>query len=87
MGNLAVEDVLGPPPAGMDLSENRAPRDNAVVISLCVIALITVIMRFIVRLTGPKPRPELDDWLIAAAIVSNCFYAWTSSMLTCDRFP
>ncbi|OQE28590.1 hypothetical protein PENSTE_c003G07442 [Penicillium steckii] len=69
MGNLAVEDVLGPPPAGMDLSENRAPRDNAVVISLCVLALITVILRFAVRLTGPKPRPELDDWLIAVAII------------------
>ena len=75
MGNLAVEDVLGPPPAGMDLSENRAPRDNAVVISLCILALITVILRFAVRLTGPKPRPELDDWLIAVAIVSNSFHA------------
>ena len=73
MGDLTVEDILGPPPAGTDLSENRAPRDNAVVLTLCVLAAITVILRFIVRLRGPKPRPELDDWLIVAALVSRRF--------------
>lgn len=70
MKNLTVEDVLGPPPVGMDLSEDRAPRDNAVVIALCIFAVISVALRFIVRLRGPRPQPELDDWLIAVALVS-----------------
>jgi hypothetical protein len=69
MKDLTVEDVLGPPPVGMDLAENRAAKDNAVVITLCVVAVISVALRFIVRLRGPRPRPELDDWLIASAIV------------------
>ncbi|KAJ5095079.1 hypothetical protein N7532_007370 [Penicillium argentinense] len=69
MENQSVEDVLGPLPVGMDLSENRAHKDNAVVITLCVVTVVMVILRFVVRTRGQKPRPELDDWLIAAAVI------------------
>lgn len=75
MNNLTVENILGPPPVGMDLSENRAHKDNAVVIALCVFAVVSVILRFAVRLKGARPRPELDDWLIAIALVSS-FPCW-----------
>lgn len=89
---LSVEDALGPPPAGMDLSENRASKDNTVVITLCVVAVVTVIMRFAVRLRGPKPRPELDDWLMVVAAVSSSLYALIgsptdSSKLDCFNSP
>jgi hypothetical protein len=70
MENQSVEDVLGPVPAGMDWSENRAHKDNAVVITLCVVTVVMVILRFVVRTRGQIPRPELDDWLIAVAVVS-----------------
>ncbi|KAJ5364838.1 uncharacterized protein N7496_010551 [Penicillium cataractarum] len=67
--NTSITAVLGPPPANVDLRQNRTWRDNAAVITISVIAVIAVAIRFIVRLQSQKPRPFLDEWLIAATLV------------------
>ncbi|KAJ6004137.1 hypothetical protein N7499_000205 [Penicillium canescens] len=58
-----------PRPAGIDLSENRTPKENDVVISICAVAALTVVLRFVVRIYYQRSRPEVDDWLIAASLV------------------
>jgi hypothetical protein len=71
--NTPITAVLGPPPAGVDLGDNRTWKDNAVVITISVIAVIIVVIRFIVRLRNQKSRPLLDEWLIAATLVRNSY--------------
>lgn len=58
-----------PRPAGIDLSENRTHKENDVVISICAVAALTVVLRFVVRIYYQRSRPEVDDWLIAASLV------------------
>ena len=58
-----------PRPVGIDLSENRTPKQNAVVIAICAVAALTVVLRFVVRIYYQRSRPEVDDWLIAASLV------------------
>ena len=69
--NTSITAVLGPPPTDVDLRQNRTRRDNAAVITISVISVIAVAIRFIVRLRSQKPRPLLDEWLIAATLVRN----------------
>ncbi|KAJ5691836.1 hypothetical protein N7462_001259 [Penicillium macrosclerotiorum] len=64
-----VADILGPAPAGLDLSASRTTQDNAIVISLSALSLFTVIIRFIVRLRSPNSKFGPDDWLIASALI------------------
>lgn len=67
--NLPITAVLGPPPANVDLKQNRTSRDNAAVIAISGIAVIAVVIRFIVRFRSQKARPFLDEWLIAVTLV------------------
>lgn len=70
---VSIQTVIGPAPLGMDLSADRTKTNNAVVISLCVLSVIAVVIRFYVRLKGGKPDARtlhLDDCLVAFALVS-----------------
>ncbi|GLI76665.1 hypothetical protein PoHVEF18_004939 [Penicillium ochrochloron] len=67
--NLPITAVIGPPPANVDLKQNRTWRDNAAVITISGIAVITVVIRFIVRFRSQKARPVLDEWLIAVTLI------------------
>ncbi|KAJ5761937.1 uncharacterized protein N7511_005319 [Penicillium nucicola] len=58
-----------PRPAGIDLSENRTPRQNAVVIAICAVAAGSVALRFLMRIYYQRSRPEVDDWLIGASLI------------------
>lgn len=69
--NLPITAVIGPPPATIDLKQNRTWRDNAAVITISGVAVIAVVIRFIVRVRSQKARPFLDEWLIAATLVSH----------------
>ncbi|KAJ5584027.1 uncharacterized protein N7459_003827 [Penicillium hispanicum] len=69
MESNSMTAVIGPPPAGIDLKANRAPRDNVVVIVICVVTALVVIARFVLKLRSEKPKPRMDDWLCAAALV------------------
>jgi hypothetical protein len=76
--NLPITAVIGPPPANVDLKQNRTWRDNAAVITISGIAVIAVVIRFIVRFRSQKARPVLDEWLIAVTLV--CF----SNLFSCN---
>lgn len=67
--NMNVTTIFGPPPPGINLEDDRISQDNAVVASICVLAVITVISRFIVRIYVQGVRPEIDDWLIGASVI------------------
>lgn len=69
--NTPLTAVLGPPPAAVDLSEDRKWRDTAAVLTISIIAVIAVVIRFIVRLRSQKARPFLDEWLVAVTLVSE----------------
>jgi RNA polymerase-interacting CarD/CdnL/TRCF family regulator len=69
--NVPITAVLGPPPANVDLKQNRTWRDNAAVITISGIAVIAVVIRFIVRFRSQRARPVLDEWLIAVTLVSH----------------
>lgn len=66
---MNITTVFGPPPPGINLEDDRIFQDNAVVASICVLAAITVISRFIVRIYVQGVRPEVDDWFIGASVV------------------
>ncbi|KAJ5443477.1 uncharacterized protein N7458_007349 [Penicillium daleae] len=67
--NTPLTAVLGPPPAAVDLSEDRKWRDTAAVLTISIIAVIAVVIRFIVRLRSQKARPFLDEWLVAVTLI------------------
>lgn len=69
MEKLSVQAVLGPPPPGMDLTEDQGHRDNIVTITLFSVTAAVVVLRFVLRLASNKPKPSLDDWLCAAALL------------------
>ncbi|KAJ5169215.1 uncharacterized protein N7482_004809 [Penicillium canariense] len=64
-----ITAILGPPPANVDLKQDRRWTDNAAVITICVITAFMVAIRFIVRIRGQKPKILLDEWLMAATLV------------------
>lgn len=68
-----IEDVFGPPPPGIDLSENKTPQNNAVMIAMYVIAVVAVVLRFISRTKVQKTFLGMDDWVTAACLVSIVF--------------
>lgn len=69
----AVEKVFGPPPLGIDLADDRLPRNNAVVIAMFILSIVTVILRFVARLRIQKAMVEADDWTITAALVGGLY--------------
>lgn len=56
------------------LSESRQPVIYGVVITFYVIALASVVVRFISRARGPKTQLGLDDYLMFLAVVSLGVY-------------
>lgn len=66
---MNITTVFGPPPAGVNLNDSRISQDNAIVAALCVFAILTVIMRYFVRLYLQGTRLEADDFFVGASIV------------------
>ncbi|OQD84546.1 hypothetical protein PENANT_c012G07020 [Penicillium antarcticum] len=50
------------------IEHGPTPKENSVVIAICVIAALAVGLRFVVRIYYQRLRPEVDDWLIAASL-------------------
>ncbi|KAI2788218.1 hypothetical protein POX_e06231 [Penicillium oxalicum] len=61
--------VLGPPPASVDPRDNRTWKDNAIVISISIVAVICVAVRFVMRFTSQNARPFADEWLAAVSLI------------------
>ncbi|KAK2765873.1 hypothetical protein FQN53_006771 [Emmonsiellopsis sp. PD_33] len=66
-----MDSPFGPPPPGLDLTENHTPSNNAIVIAMFVLATVSVVLRFIARTRVQNVQLKADDWLIAAALVSS----------------
>lgn len=60
---------FGDPPPGIDLYDSHTARNNAVTISLTVLATVAVVLRLVARAKVQKIRLEADDWFIVAALV------------------
>lgn len=69
INKVSITAVLGPPPPGLDLTEDQSHRDNTVTITIFAVTAAVVVLRFILRLTSKKPKPSLDDWLCAIALI------------------
>ncbi|KAJ5466667.1 hypothetical protein N7539_009396 [Penicillium diatomitis] len=61
--------VLGPPPASVNLEDNRTWKDNAIVVAISAVAVLSVAVRFIVRFRSHNARPFMDEWLAAVSLV------------------
>jgi hypothetical protein len=66
---MNITTVFGPPPAGVNLQDDRTSQDNAVVATVCILAILTVVVRYIVRLYIQGSRLEVDDCLVGASLV------------------
>ncbi|KAJ5951385.1 uncharacterized protein N7479_009798 [Penicillium vulpinum] len=64
MEHMNMTSVFGPPPPGVDLTENRNVQDTIAVVSVCALAIVTIIFRLIVRVYVQGARLEADDWLV-----------------------
>lgn len=64
----AVWAMYGPPPAGINLSDDIRHDERAVQGVICV-AVVTVVLRVATRV-ATKHRLGADDWTIIAALVS-----------------
>ncbi|KAJ6096867.1 hypothetical protein N7486_007613 [Penicillium sp. IBT 16267x] len=58
---------LSPPPAGVDLSQDQNPRNNAAIIVLCALAAIVLPIRIFVRIRTNK-KLRSDDWIMIIAM-------------------
>ena len=68
---VTVTDIFGPKPPSIDLSDNQTPQINATVIALYIVAVVAVMLRFVTRIKIQNIRLGIDDWLIAASLVSR----------------
>lgn len=66
---MNITTVFGPPPAGINLDDDRTLQDNAVVATICALAILTVILRYFVRLYIQGAKVEVDDYLVGASII------------------
>ncbi|KAJ5129257.1 uncharacterized protein N7515_005296 [Penicillium bovifimosum] len=66
---MNITDIFGPPPPGINLDDNRSSRDNSVVVTICILAVLTVVARFLVRKYVQGARLAADDWLIGASTI------------------
>ncbi|KAJ5179569.1 hypothetical protein N7492_002779 [Penicillium capsulatum] len=65
----SITTVLGPPPPGVDLTQDQSHHDTVVTITIFALTAAVVAVRFILRFTSSKPKPSVDDWLCALALV------------------
>ncbi|KAJ9288391.1 hypothetical protein DTO021C3_3910 [Paecilomyces variotii] len=61
--------IIGPPPAGIDLKENRTPSNNATVGVVMGIATFFVAVRFYSRTTNSGTGLGADDWMTLVSLV------------------
>lgn len=61
--------VIGEPPTGVDLSENRIAQNDGTVAAVMAIATAFVGLRFWARTTKGSSNLAYDDWFLLAALV------------------
>ncbi|GKZ23584.1 hypothetical protein AbraIFM66951_009857 [Aspergillus brasiliensis] len=78
----AIVAIFGEPPDDIDLTDSRIQRDNAVVIFILCLAVISVALRFVARRVL-RNSLMADDWVIILALVFICT---TSGLSICGGF-
>ncbi|KAJ5494711.1 hypothetical protein N7463_010798 [Penicillium fimorum] len=66
---MNMTSVFGPAPEGINLDENRNAEDTAAVVTVCTLAIVTIIFRLFVRLYMQGVKLEADDWLIGITAI------------------
>lgn len=66
---MNMTSVFGPPPEGINLDENRNAADTAIVVTICGLAIFTIIFRLVVRIYMQGVTLEADDWLIGITAI------------------
>ncbi|KAJ5359939.1 hypothetical protein N7517_009130 [Penicillium concentricum] len=66
---MNMTSIFGPPPEGINLDENRNAEDTAAVVTVCALAILTIIFRLFVRLYMQGAKLEADDWLIGITAI------------------
>ncbi|RDW65716.1 putative integral membrane protein Pth11-like [Aspergillus mulundensis] len=64
-----MADHFGAPPSALDLSESHIPRNNAVAVSLTLVASLAVALRLFTRARVQRVPWMADDWFILASLV------------------
>lgn len=77
-----IEAAFGPPPAGIDLTEDQAAKNNVIVIVLLAFAALSVFGRLISR-SKYGPGLSFDDYAIVVAWV---LVAATAGMVVASEF-
>ncbi|XRM42138.1 hypothetical protein ABZX51_005368 [Aspergillus tubingensis] len=67
----AIVAIFGEPPDDIDLTDSRVQQDNAVVIFILCLAVISVVLRFVARHVL-RNSLMTDDWVIILALVFIC---------------
>lgn len=67
---MEISDIFGPPPAGLDLSEDQTGTVIAPIAVVLVLAITAVCLRFTTRHVVEAQRMAADDMWIAFALVS-----------------
>ncbi|SPJ73839.1 related to integral membrane protein [Fusarium torulosum] len=60
--------IAGPPPSDIDLNANTATSDRAAIITVFILALLAISLRFAAR-TIQRTRIHWDDWIIILSMV------------------
>lgn len=63
--------VIGKPPPGLDLSEDRIVQNDGIVAAVMAIATVFVGLRFWARTANRSASLEYDDWSLLVALVCN----------------
>lgn len=61
--------VIGTPPVGLDLTENRIARNDGTVAVVMAIATVFVGLRFWARMINESARLAYDDWFVLLALI------------------
>ena len=63
--------VIGEPPVGLDLSEDRIAQNDGIVAAVMAIATVFVGLRFWARTANRSATLEYDDWSLLVALVCD----------------
>lgn len=63
--------VIGKPPPGLDLSEERIVQNDGIVAAVMAIATVFVGLRFWARTANRSASLEYDDWSLLVALVCD----------------
>lgn len=67
---MQITDIFGPPPPGVDLSEDQSSTVVAPIAVVLVLAIVGVCLRFTTRHVVEAQRMAADDFFIIFALVS-----------------